>query len=64
MDMRLHVEVWMRKSNKGYQYRGMVRRGTDYLFSGGWLYSHHGAARDGNHAASKIAKRERSNVRH
>lgn len=64
MHGQLHVEVWMRKAVKGYQYRGMVRRGTDYLYTGEWLGGQMSAAYDANKACTRIIKKERRNVQH
>ena len=54
----------MRKHEAGYQYRGLVRRGTDYIYSGHWMPTQIMAARDAQLAAGSISERERISVKH
>lgn len=63
-DSQLVVEVWSKRGTYRMVYRGMVRRGEEYLYAGQWLDQQRLAGRDGTRAASEIARKERRNVRH
>jgi hypothetical protein len=60
----LMIELWQRTSAHGPLYRGLVRRGDQYLYKGDWLPQKLSAIRDAEDAAHKISRQRKPRVLH